>query len=163
MTTGAPAGPGLQTGLLAMEEMARLSGVEFFRGCMEGRLPYPPVASALAMRMVELDAGRVVWESAPPGWFLNPAGTVHGGYAMTVLDSALACAVHSALPAGRGVTTLEAKVNLTRAIPAGSGPYRAEGIALSLGRRTATAEAKLRDAQGRLMAFATTTCLLFDL
>jgi len=160
------ADPTVQTphcGLIAQAEMARLSGLEFFRGCMEGRLPYPPVASQVPMRMVDLEAGRVVWETSPPDWFLNPAGAVHGGYAMTVLDSALACAVHSALPAGRGVTTLEAKVNLTRAISAGSGPYRAEGVALSLGRRTATAEAKLRDAEGRLMAFATTTCLLFDL
>ena len=111
--------------------------------------------------MVEAEHGRVVWEASPPENFVNPMGGVHGGWAMTVLDSALGCAVHSALPAGRGYTTVEVKVNLTRGPVVGE-TYRCEARLVTLGRRVGTSEAKLTDAQGRVVAFGTTTCLILE-
>ncbi len=149
-------------GLIPPEDMARLSGLEFFHGMIAGTYPAPPVAALTNQTMVSAEEGRVTWKAAPPENFINPNGGVHGGWAMTVLDSALGCAVHSALPAGRGYTTLEAKTNLTRAPKVGE-VYFCEGRLLTLGRRTATSEAKLTREDGAIIAFATTTCLVFDL
>jgi uncharacterized protein (TIGR00369 family) len=147
---------------VAPEVLATLSGLELFRAMLAGDAPSPPVAALTQQRLLEVEAGRVVWEARPPANFLNPAGGVHGGWAMTVLDSALGCAVHSALPAGRGYTTVEVKANLTRAPEIGE-CYRCEGRLITLGRRTGTAEARLTDSAGRVAAFGTTTCLVFDL
>lgn len=149
-------------GLIPPETLASMSGIELFRKMMAGELPGPPVQAITGQRMIEADEGRVIWEASPPANFLNPMGGVHGGWAMTVLDSALACAVHSALQPGQGYTTLEAKVNLTRAPKVGE-TYRCEGRLLTLGRRTGTSEAKMTDAEGRVVAFATTTCLVFPI
>ena len=147
---------------IPIETIRTLSGVEMFRKIIAGELPAPPVSAVANQRIVEVEEGRVRWECSPPPNFVNPMGGVHGGWAMTVLDSALGCAVQSALPAGRGYTTMEAKVNLTRAPKIGT-TYRSEGTLLTLGRRSATAEARITDADGRIVAFGTTTCLVFDI
>lgn len=123
----------------------------------------PPIGETLAFALVELERGRVVFEGSPTRAVFNPIGSVHGGYAATLLDSACGCAVHSTLPAGQGYTTLELKVSYHRAMSDKSGPVRAEGKVVSSGRRVAFSEARLVDSQGRLCASATSTLLLFPL
>lgn len=145
--------------VLPPEAVARLSGLELMQAMISGDLALPPVTAHTGQRLVEAEEGRVVWEACPPETFLNPLGTVHGGWALTVIDSALACAVHSALPAGQAYTTVEVKANLTRG-PQPGAVYRCEGRLLNLGRRIGTAEAKMTDAEGRLVAFGTTTCMI---
>ena len=115
-------------------------------------MPAPPVSAYSNQWLIDADEGHVVWKASPPDGFINPMGTVHGGWAMTVLDSALACAVQSALPAGKGCSTVEVKINLTRAPNVGE-IYRCEGRMITLGRRTGTAEAKMKDARGPSCGF----------
>ncbi|MGC6330206.1 PaaI family thioesterase [Rhizorhabdus sp. FW153] len=123
----------------------------------------PPIGETLEFRLVELKRGRVVFEGSPTSRMFNPIGSVHGGYAATLLDSACSCAVHSSLPAGQGYTALELKVSSHRALSETSGPVRAEGKLVSLGRRVGFSEARLLDAQGRLCASATSTLLVFPI
>ena len=123
----------------------------------------PPIAETLGFTLVEIEAGFAAFEGEPGLSVYNPIGSVHGGYAATLLDSACGCAVHSRLTATQAYTTLELKVSYHRALNAQSGRVRAEGRLLSFGRRTAFAEAKLLDAQGRLCASATSTLLVMDL
>ena len=149
-------------GLVAPDAMREMAGLDFFTRLIAGELPHPPVAQISDQRVIHAEHGLIRWRAIPPANFINPNGGVHGGWAMTVLDSALGTAVHTALPAGRGYTTLEAKFNLTRAPRVGD-VYEAEGRMLTLGSRTATSEAKMWDDQGRVVAFATTTCLVFDI
>jgi uncharacterized protein (TIGR00369 family) len=137
-----------------------LSGMELLRGLMDGRFPAPPIAALIGFAPAELESGRAVFTATPDARHYNPIGSVHGGYAATLLDSCMACAVHSLLEAGQGYTTLELKVNFVRALTAATGAVRAEGKIIHLGRRTATAEGRLTDAAGRLLAHATTTCLV---
>jgi uncharacterized protein (TIGR00369 family) len=144
-------------------DIRAMSGVAFLEAIAQGILPPPPIAELLGFRLCEVEAGRVVFEGQPAACHYNPIGTVHGGYAATLLDSAMGCAVHSVLEVGMGYATLEIKVNLVRPITAGTGPVRAEGTLLHRGRRTATSEARLIDAGGTLLAHATCTCLLFPL
>ncbi len=122
---------------------------------------HPPIGETLEFGLVELERGRVVFEGSPSRKVFNPIGSVHGGYAATLLDSACGCAVHSSLPAGQAYTTLELKVAYHRALSEASGPVRAEGKLVSLGRRVAFSEARLVDARGRLCASATSTLLVF--
>lgn len=143
--------------------LAQRSGLELLQAMMRGELPRPPITATLNFLLVEAEAGRVVFEGTPQAAFLNPIGTVHGGWTATLLDSCVACAVHSLLPAGKGYTTVELKVNFVRAVMPDSGRLRAEGRAIHVGGRVATAEGRLSDAQGRLYAHATTTCLVLDL
>jgi uncharacterized protein (TIGR00369 family) len=123
----------------------------------------PPIGRTLGFSLVEVEKGRAVFEGEPGRHVYNPIGAVHGGYAATLLDSACGCAVHSALTASQGYTTLELKVSYHRPLSDGSGLVRAEGRILSIGRRAAFAEAKLTDAAGKLCASATSTLLIFDL
>jgi len=143
--------------------VATTSGLDILRGILDGRFPVPPILDTLQIRPVEVEDGRVVFELTPQEWHYNPIGSVHGGVLSTLVDSALGCAVHSQLPAGMGYTTLEIKVNFVRAVTLGTGTIRCEGTVLSLGRRAATAEAKITSADGKLLAHATTTCMLFAL
>jgi uncharacterized protein (TIGR00369 family) len=113
--------------------------------------------------LIEIDTGLAVFQGNPDRSVYNPLGSVHGGYAATLLDSACGCAAHSCLDPRQGYTTLELKVAYHRPLSDTSGPVRAEGRILSIGRRVAFAEAKLMDAQGRLCASATSTLLIFDL
>lgn len=123
----------------------------------------PPIGQTLDFQLVEVERGRAVFEGKPSTAVYNPIGSVHGGYAATLLDSACGCAVHSSLAAHQGYTTLELKVAYHRALNDDSGPVRAEGTVLSIGRRVAFAEARLIDAAGRLCASATSTLLVFDI
>ncbi|PKU24120.1 PaaI family thioesterase [Telmatospirillum siberiense] len=122
----------------------------------------PPMAESMDFNLTEVEQGRAVFEGMPSRALYNPIGSVHGGYAATLLDSACGCAVHSCLTAPQGYTTVELKISYHRALTDKSGPVRAEGTILSVGRRVAFAEAKLTDAAGRLCASATSTLLIFD-
>jgi uncharacterized protein (TIGR00369 family) len=139
-----------------------MSGLEFLRAILEGRLPRPPISETLGFDLVEVAPGLAVFAMKPEFRHYNPLGTVHGGMAAVLLDSCMGCAVHSMLDKGRGYTTLEFKVNLVRAVTDRTGAIRAEGRALHIGRRSATAEGRLLDASGALLAHATTTCLVFE-
>jgi uncharacterized protein (TIGR00369 family) len=146
--------------LLGASAARGMSGLEYLRAMIAGRFPPPPIAHTLGFTLAEVEEGRAVFELLPGEHHYNPIGMVHGGVAATLLDSAMGCAVQSRLPAGRGYTTLEMKVNLLRALTVDTGPVRAEGTLLHLGRSTALAEARLTDAGGRLLAQATSTCLI---
>lgn len=122
----------------------------------------PPIAESLLFDLVDVSEGRAVFEGTPGLHAYNPIGTVHGGYAATLLDSACGCAVHAMLSATQGYTTLELKVSYLRALTKDSGVVRAEGTVLSFGKRVAFAEAKLLDGTGRLCASATSTLLVFE-
>ena len=122
----------------------------------------PPVGKTLGFSLVEVEKGRAVFEGVPGHDVYNPIGSVHGGYAATLLDSACGCAVHSTLSASQGYTTLELKVSYHRPLSDSSGLVKAEGRIVSVGRRAAFAEARLTDAAGKLCASATSTLLIFD-
>jgi uncharacterized protein (TIGR00369 family) len=155
--------PARSYGLVPPETAATMSGIELLRGMVAGRFPAPPITQLLGFELAEVEEGRAVFTGTPRFDHYNPLGTVHGGYAATLLDSCMACAVHSTLPKGVAYTTLEFKVNLTRAMTVDTGPVRAEGKVISSGRRIATSEGRLIDAAGRLLAHGTTTCLVFEL
>lgn len=139
-----------------------LSGLEQLRALMRKGIK-APIAETMGFTLIEIDEGLAVFEGNPGRSVYNPIGSVHGGYAATLLDSACGCAVHSRLSPQQGYTTLELKIAYHRALSDTSGPVRAEGRVLSVGRRAAFAEGKLLDAQGRLCASATSTLLVFDL
>jgi uncharacterized protein (TIGR00369 family) len=141
-------------------DFASHSGLEQLRTAFDGARKFEGIGKTLNFRAIVLEEGLVVFEGHPDKSVYNPIGTVHGGYAATLLDSAMACAVHSTLKAGQSYTTLELKIAYHRAMTDGSGPVRAEGKIISAGRRAAFAEGRLIDAQGRLCASGTTTCLV---
>ena len=147
-------------GLSTPEQMAGLSGLQFLQAMIDGRLPAPPIAEPMGFRLVEVEPGRAVFEGEPGPRLLNPLGSVHGGWALTLIDSAAGCSVHTELDAGVGYTTVETKVNFTRAIAPEGGPVRCEGRVLSRGRTIATAEAHLRAADGKLLAHGTSTLMI---
>ena len=133
------------------------------RRCATASLPAPPILSTVGFELDEVEEGRVVFALEPGEHHYNPIGSVHGGVYATVLDSATGCAVHSVLPAGVGYTSLDLNVKFLRGMTTGTGRVTCEGRVVQRGRRTALAEATLTDAQGRLLATATSTCLLFEL
>ena len=137
-----------------------LSGIEFLRAIRDRLLPAPPIAQLLGFDLVEVAPGHAVFECTPGEQHYNPIGVVHGGLAMTLLDSAMGCCVHTRMPAGGAYTTLEAKINLVRAISDKTGALRAIGKLVHFGNRIATAEGRLIDAAGKLYAHATTTCIV---
>jgi uncharacterized protein (TIGR00369 family) len=148
----------------AITPTAELSGLEHLRVVFDAAHPDrgPGIGKTLGFTVVELEEGRVVFGGHPDERVYNPIGTVHGGYAATLLDSAVGCAVHSALKAGQGYTTLELKVAYHRPMTKDTGPVRAEGKLVQLGRRAAFAEGRLTDLEGRLYATATSTLLVFS-
>ena len=150
-------------GVTPTEIMASMSGIEFVRAIFSGKLPAPPIMQTVEPFDSTADPGKVVMYSVPGFRHYNPIGSVHGGYAAILLDSAMGLAVHSMLPAGSGYTTLEFKISFIRGMSKDTGPVRTEGRVLNVGRRAATAEARITDAKGRLLAHATTTCLVFEL
>jgi len=139
----------------------QLSGMEYIRAIFSGELPPPPISVLLGFRGVFAEPGRAVFELTPGPQHYNPIGSVHGGIALTLLDSAMGCAVHTTLGPGVGYTTLEVKTNFVRTITAETGPIRCEGIVIHSGSRIATAEGKLTDEDGKLLAHGTTTCMIF--
>ncbi|MGI9026686.1 MAG: PaaI family thioesterase [Burkholderiaceae bacterium] len=155
-TVGAP-------GIIDREKMRTMSGLEVFAAIRRGELPAPPIGHLLGFVVIEFEQGRVVFQGTPRLEHYNPLGVVHGGYAATLLDSCVGCAVQTMLPAGKGYTTLELKVNFIRAMTDKTGPVRAEGKVISVGNQAGVAEGRLTDASGRLLAFATTTCLIFPI
>jgi len=146
--------------MLGARRGMEMSGIEYMRAIVAGEIPRPPIAWSLDFQLAEVEEGRAVFTLQPAEFHYNPIGMVHGGVAATLLDSAMGCAVHSLLPAGVGYTTLELKVNFLRALTRDTGPVRAEGKVLHAGSRTALAEARLVDAAGKLLAHATSTCLI---
>ena len=155
----AGAGPGVARPELVMGK----SGLELMQAMLRGELPYPPIAKTLDFQLLEASEGRALFQGKPGAAHLNPMGTVHGGWYATLLDSALGCAVHTMMPAGRGHTTAELSVNLVRAIGSKAPRVRAEGKVIHCGRQLATAEARLYGPDGTLYAHGTTTCLVFEL
>ena len=149
-------------GVCTPEQIDGLSGLEFLQAMIAGRLPAPPIAGPLGFRLVEVEKGRAVFEGTPGPHLLNPLGSVHGGWALTLIDSATGCSVHTELDAGTGYTTVETKVNFTRPIDPDGGPIRCEGRVLSRGRQIATAEAHLRSAEGKLLAHGTSTLIILS-
>jgi uncharacterized protein (TIGR00369 family) len=161
--TQARLGAGAGAGVVRPEQMAGRSGLEMMRAMLRGEVPYPPIAKTLDFVLLEADAGRALFQGTPGPDHLNPMGGIHGGWYATLLDSALGCAVHTMIPAGRGYTTAELGVNLVRAIGSKAPRVRAEGKVIHCGRQLATAEARLYGPDGTLYAHATTTCLVFEL
>jgi uncharacterized protein (TIGR00369 family) len=148
-------------GTVSTERQKEMSGLEFVQGLADGTLPLNTMAETLGYDVSEAWSGRVVVTAVPDRGHLNPAGTVHGGLAATMLDSCMGLAIHSTLEKGVGSTTLEFKISLLRPITPETGPIKAEGVVLSCGRRVGTAEGRVTDQQGRLLAHGTTTCLIF--
>jgi uncharacterized protein (TIGR00369 family) len=153
----------LTYGVAAYETLRSMSGLEFLSAIRDGVLPQAPIARALGFWLSEVEAGRTVFEGVPTPDAYNPIGSVHGGWYGTLLDSCMACAVQTSLEPGTGYTTVEYSVNLVRAITVATGPVRAEGTLVHRGRRMATAEGRLVDGGGKLLAHGTTTCMIIDL
>ncbi|HZY17898.1 MAG TPA: PaaI family thioesterase [Ramlibacter sp.] len=154
---------GVGPGVAGPEQVAGLTGMETLQAMLAGRLPFAPIARTLDFLLLEADEGRALFQGTPGPAHLNPMGGIHGGWYATLLDSALGCAVHSRMPAGRGYTTAELSVNIVRAIGDRAPRVRAEGKVLHAGRQLATAEGRLYGPDGTLYAHATTTCLVFEL
>ena len=150
-------------GVVPDETKKCLTGLELLTRIMHGTLPAPPIQQVLDFRLIKVDRGSTVFAGIPRYDFYNPLDSVHGGYTAALLDSCMACAVHSTLEVGFSYATLEVKINYVRAIVAGTGEVRAEGKIVSSGRRVATAEGRLVDSGGKLYAHGTTTCLIFAL
>ena len=148
-------------GVVPADVLLSHTGLDFLQGVVDGRLPAPPIAETLGFDLVAVEKGKAVFEGVPGFRHYNPLGTVHGGFAMTLLDSCLGCCVHTTMAAGEGYTTLEVKVNLVRAITKDTGKITATGRLIHRGRTTATAEGDIRDAAGNLLAHGTTTCMIF--
>ena len=145
------------------DELAGRSGLELMQLMVSGELPAPPIARTLGFRLVEVERGQAVFECEPAEFHYNPIGTVHGGVIATLLDSAAGCAVHSTLPAGWGYTSLDLTTKYLRPVTVDSGVLRCEGTVINRGRTTALAEARLFDERGRLAAYASSSCLLFEI
>jgi uncharacterized protein (TIGR00369 family) len=148
-------------GIASAEEIAGLSGLEVLQAMVAGRLPAATIARTLGFRLVEVSPGTAVFEAEPGPHLLNPLGTVHGGFALTLIDSAAGCALHTLLGAGIGYATLETKANFTGAIRADSGTIRAEGRVVAEGKQIATAEARILSDTGKILAHGTSTLMIF--
>ena len=155
--------PTTEYGVVPVDVMASISGLDFVREIFARRLPEPPIMQTVEPFDCTAEPGHVVIHSVPALRHYNPIGSVHGGYAAILLDSAMGLAVQTMLPAGTGYTTLEFKISFVRGMSETTGMVRTEGRVLNVGRRVATAEARIADAQGRLIAHATTTCLILEL
>src|SRR5262245_46383140 len=148
-------------GTVSAGQQKEMSGLEFVQGLASGTLPLNTMAQTLGYDIVEAESGRVVLAIAPTSAHLNPWGTVHGGLTATLLDSCMGLAIQSMLDKGMSSTTVEFKISLVRAITLETGEIRAEGKVINCGRRVGTAEGRVTDTAGRLLAHGTTTCLIF--
>jgi uncharacterized protein (TIGR00369 family) len=148
---------------IPLETLRELAGIDLFRKLISGELPGAPIAELMNMWIHEAEPGRIVFAGRPDLQHYNPIGSVHGGYAGTMLDSCMSCAVQSMLPKGTGYTTLEYKVSLVRAISHKTGTVYAEGTVIQVGSRVGTAEGRIVDAAGKVLATGTTTCLIFPI
>jgi uncharacterized protein (TIGR00369 family) len=150
-------------GIVSAEKQKQMSGLEFVRGLVERTLPLNTIAQTLGYDIVEAEHGRVVVVAEPKNTHLNPAGTVHGGLAATMLDSCMGLAIQSTLEKGIGSTTVEFKMSFIRPITPETGLIKAEGTVINCGRRVGTAEGRVTDTKGRLLVHGTTTCLIFEI
>ncbi len=150
-----------QYGVVSPDDLKSYDGLGFLSAIIAGKVPQPPISEILGFHLIEAETGRAVFEGLPEYRHYNPIGTVHGGYAATLLDSALGCAIFSTLHKGETWTTLELKLNFVRGMTKDTGPVRAEGRLIHRGRTVATSEGDLKDASGKLYAHATTTCMIF--
>jgi uncharacterized protein (TIGR00369 family) len=148
-------------GVVPADVLKSYDGLGFLRAIIGGTIPQPPISEVMGFHLAEADIGRAVFEGLPESRHYNPIGTVHGGFAATLLDSALGCAIFSTLAKGDGWTTLELKFNLVRPLTKDTGMVRAEGRIVHRGRTVATSEGDLKDDAGKLYAHATTTCMIF--
>ncbi|MCX7365996.1 MAG: PaaI family thioesterase [Alphaproteobacteria bacterium] len=149
-------------GTVSADRQKEMTGLDFVQGLVDGTLPLNTLARTLRYDVTEAEKGRVVVTAEPSDIHLNPAGTVHGGFAATLLDSCMGLAIQSTLEKVLAQTTLEFKISLLRPITPDTGPIRAEGLVLTRGRRVGTAEGRITDGKGRLLAHGTTTCLVFE-
>ena len=150
-------------GTIPLDTVAEVGGLAALLGTIDGTYPAPPISRTMRFWLREAERDRVVFTGMPNGDMLNPLGGVHGGWAATIMDSALACAVMTTLAPGEGYTTVEFKVNLTRPIRTDGGELRCEGRVITRGRTIATSEARLIDADGKVLAHGTETCAIFPI
>ncbi len=150
--------------LAGPDQIASVSGLEFLQGILDGRFPAPPISRSLNFRLEQVEAGKVVFRGIPSFAAMNPIGSIHGGWFGTLLDSCMSCAVQTTLPRGRGYTTLEFKTSILRPLVAGGPEVLATGTIVHSGRRTGTATGEIRgEADGKVYATGSATCLIFDL
>ena len=154
---------GARPGLAGPGQVRGKTGLEILQAMLAGELPTSHIGETLDFALVEVDQGRCAFQGTPQLKHLNPMGGVHGGWYATLLDSAMGCAVHTLMPAGRAYTTAELSVNIVRAASTKSGPLRAIGSVIHCGRQMATAEARIVGPDGKLYAHGTTTCLVFEM
>ncbi|WER49215.1 PaaI family thioesterase [Cupriavidus sp. WKF15] len=147
-------------GVASPAEVAEMSGKTILQAIIDGRLPQPPISQVLGFWLTEVGDGFAVFEGDPGAHLFNPMGTVHGGWALTLIDSATGCAANTLLPPGTGYTTVETKGNFSRPVKADTGRVRAEGRVVSQGRQIITAEARVLAADGRILAHGTSTLLV---
>jgi len=141
-------------------EARAMSGREFLQAMIDGKLPPPAIAETMSFRLTEIGDGFAVFEGDTGPHLLNPLGIVHGGWALTLIDSAAGCAAHTLIPAGVSYTTVETKANFSRPISQDTGTVRAEGRVVGRGRRIISCEARVVDAKGRLLAHGTSTLMV---
>jgi uncharacterized protein (TIGR00369 family) len=147
--------------MIGISQAGSFSGIEYLQAMMRGEFPPPPIAETLNFRLVEVSEGRALFTVEPQEYHYNPIGMVHGGLTCTLLDSAMGCAVQTMLPAGVLYTTLDINVNFIRPLSHQTGLVRCEGEVIHVGRSTATAQARMIDANGKLYAHGSTTCMIF--
>lgn len=150
----------LKPGTMNIMEVAALSPLEFFDGIGRGEFPAPPIGELMDFVPIEWSRERFVFQGVPQMKHYNPIGSVHGGYAATLLDSAMGCAIHANLEKGQGYTTTDLRISYIRALTTKTGPIRAEGRIIHVGRSTALAEGRIYDVDGKLYATGSTTCLI---
>ena len=149
-------------GVVSPEVLLSYDGLDFLQSMIAGKNPNPPICKVLNFHLAQADKGRVEFEGLPDASYYNPIGTVHGGWAATLLDSAMACAIFSTLAKGEAWTTLELKINFVRPLSKDTGVLRAEGRLIHRGRTLATADGDLKDKAGKLYAHGSTTCMIFS-
>ena len=150
-------------GVVDPSVLKSLSGLDFLQGIISGKYPQPPIAERMGMKLIEAEPGRAVFEAQPGMAYYNPIGTVHGGVAATIMDSCMACAVQTMLEAGFGYTTIEFKITFIRPITEATGLVRGVGEIVNVGRRLGVSEGRLLDSKGKVLAHATTSCMIFPL
>ena len=152
---------GGKPGIAHPDQTTGMTGLDILQAMLAGEVPYSHIGETMDFSLIEVAPGTATFQGIPQLKHYNPLGTVHGGWYATLLDSAVGCAVHTLMPAGRAYTTAELSVNIVRAASHKSGPLRAIGTVIHCGKQLATAEGRIVDARGRLYAHATTTCLVF--
>ena len=151
----------LTYGIAKPEDVSAMTGREMLQAMIEGKLPAPPIAQTLGFWLVEVGDGQCVFEGDTGSHLLNPLGGVHGGWALTLIDSATGCAAHTVLPAGVSYATVETKANFTRPIKHDTGRVRAEGRVVGRGRQIISAEARVLNSSGRILSHGTSTLMVF--